>query len=82
MALASIRGLDHGGRRAASTAPFGMSPNDAKRMDPQIKMISSHGRRPGQLEHGVFTGQQVSSIAGWRPPFGATSGDVPASRDS
>jgi acyl transferase domain-containing protein len=74
-------------------ALFGMSPNDAKRLDPQIKMMLSAtwealeraGLDQSALHNsntGVFTGQQVSSIAGWRPPFGATAGDVPGKSGS
>jgi 3-oxoacyl-(acyl-carrier-protein) synthase len=69
-------------------ALFGMSPNDAKRMDPQCKMMLSctwealemAGLDQASLHNsntGVFCGVQVSSCAGWRPPFGATPADVP-----
>ena len=69
-------------------ALFGMSPNDAKRMDPQCKMMLSctwealemAGLDQASLHNsntGVFCGVQVSSCAGWRPPFGATPSDVP-----
>lgn len=69
-------------------ALFGMSPNDAKRMDPQCKMMLSctwealemAGLDQASLHNsntGVFCGVQVSSCAGWRPPYGATPSDVP-----
>jgi len=75
--------ITEGDELAFDCALFGMSPNDAKRMDPQIKMmlsvtweaLESAGLNQAALDNsntGVFTGQQVSSIAGWRPPFGAT----------
>ena len=78
---------------AFDCALFGMSPNDAKRMEPQIKMMLSTtwealemaGLDQAALHNsitGVFVGQKVSAIAGWRPPFGATSGDVPGKSGS
>eukprot|EP00977_Amphora_coffeiformis_P007314 scaffold1586_cov158-Amphora_coffeaeformis.AAC.3 len=67
---------------------FGMSMNDAKRMDPQIKMmlmvtweaLQCAGMDQAALHNsdtGVFIGQQLSSAAGWRPPMGANAADVP-----
>lgn len=69
-------------------AAFGVSVAEAKRMDPQIKMmltctweaLQSAGMDQKELHNsntGVFVGQQVSAAMTWRPPMGTTSNDVP-----
>lgn len=69
-------------------ALFGVSVHDAKRMDPQIKMmlmvtweaLQCAGYDQAALHNsrtGVFAGQQTSSVSGWRAVFGAHPADVP-----
>lgn len=69
-------------------ALFGVSKNDAKRMDPQIKMMLSAtwdalqcaGLDQAALHNsntGVYIGQQIPAIASWKNPHGCEPPDVP-----
>jgi acyl transferase domain-containing protein len=87
-------GLIRGGRELEfDCSLFGISVHDAKRMDPQIKMmlmttweaLQCAGMDQAALHNsntGVFTGIQTSSISGWRPLYGAKPGDVPGKSGS
>jgi thioester reductase-like protein len=82
-------GLIKGGRDLEfDCALFGVSVHDAKRMDPQIKMmlmatweaLECAGMDQAALHNsntGVFCGHQISSAAAWRALYGAKSSDVP-----